>query len=117
MISDEARELIETRPVAISTCTLDRPNISVAAYLKIVNDQIIITDNYMAKTISNINKNRKIELAVWGDDLVGYKIVGTAAYEDSGLWLDFVRNLKENDGLPAKGAIVITINDIKKIGD
>jgi len=117
MITPEAKRLIENNPVAISTCIFDNPNISVAAYLKVVDNQIVITDNYMAKTIRNLGKNKKIELAVWGDDWVGYKISGTASYETEGKWFNIVKSQVENLGLPAKGAIVVTIDSIKRIGD
>ena len=117
MISKEAKELLETKPVAIATCVLDKPNISVAAYLKVVYEKIVITDNYLSTTVTNINKNKKIELAVWGNDWIGYKIIGTAVYENSGKWLEYVKNMVENQGLPAKGAILVTIDNIKRIGD
>ena len=117
MISEEAKKLIETKPVAISTCVMDEPNISVAAFVKVVEDKIVITDNYMAKTVQNLSKNNKIELAVWDEDWAGYKISGTATYESSGKWLEYVKGLSENAGLPAKGAILVKVNDIRKIGE
>ncbi len=118
MISDEAKKLIENNPVAISTCSMDKPNISVAAYVKVLPDEkLLITDNYMTTTVSNLHKNGKVELAVWGDDWIGYKISGKAAYEDAGKWLDYARNITENQGLPVKGAILVTIDNIKRIGD
>jgi predicted pyridoxine 5'-phosphate oxidase superfamily flavin-nucleotide-binding protein len=118
MITSEAKKLIEENPVAIATCVFDKPNISVAAYIKVIDDNtLVITDNYMAKTVSNINKNNKIEIAVWDKDWVGYKISGKASYETTGKWLEFVQKMSENKGLPAKGAILVTVNEIKRIGD
>lgn len=117
MISQEAKKIIEENPIAIATCVFDIPNVSVAAFCKVEEGKIIITDNYMAKTVAIIQKNNKIELAVWDKDWKGYKISGRASYEISGKWLDYVKNIPENDGLPAKGAIIVTIDNIKRIGD
>jgi predicted pyridoxine 5'-phosphate oxidase superfamily flavin-nucleotide-binding protein len=117
-ITKELKKLLENQPVSIATCTFDKPNISVAAYLRVLDDgRILITDNYMAITVKNIQKNKKIELAVWGLDWIGYKISGTAVYENTGHWLDFVQAMPENDKLPAKGAILVTVENVKKIGD
>lgn len=117
MISKEAKLLLEKYPVAIATCVLDKPNVSVAAYVKVLNKEIIITDNYMVQTVKNIKLNNKVDLVVWNSDWVGYKISGTAEYYNDGKWLEYIRKMPENQGLPAKGAIVIKISSIKKIGD
>ncbi|MDD5639155.1 MAG: hypothetical protein PHO28_04620 [Candidatus Pacebacteria bacterium] len=36
-------------------------------------------------------------------------ILGKAKYYKKGEWLNYVKKLKENKGLPAKGAIVIKV--------
>ena len=37
-------------------------------------------------------------------------------YFDSGIWLDYVKSLEENEGLPAKGAVVINVSSIDELG-
>ena len=116
-IPDEAKKLLETRVVAIGTIG-DYPNVTPVLYCKVVDNQIIITHNYMEETLDNIAENKKTCLAVWDDtpnNEYGYKFYGTAEYFPKGKWLAFVKGLKENKGFPAKGAIVFTPERIKKI--
>ena len=40
---------------------------------------------------------------------------GTAEYFTSGKWLDRVKQMPENEGYPARGAILVTISGIKKL--
>ncbi len=115
-INKEAIKIIEENPVALSTCNDNKPNASVAAFVKVKDDKIIITNNYMGKTIDNIKENPKLCLVVWNKDWTGYKIEGDAEYFEEGEWFDFVKKIPENKDEPCKGAIVITINNIKEIG-
>jgi hypothetical protein len=51
---------------------------------------------------------------VWNDK-EGYRINGEAEYFDSGLWRDRVREIPENKELLCKGAIVISIKEIRRM--
>jgi predicted pyridoxine 5'-phosphate oxidase superfamily flavin-nucleotide-binding protein len=108
------KNLIEENPVAFVTITKgNKPNIIGTACAKLVSEnEILLTDNYMNQTILDIKQNNNVCLAVWDKNLKGCKIVGTAEYFDSGKWKTFVENLKENAGLPAKGAILINITKV-----
>ena len=109
--------MLEGFPIAIATSTESgTPNIAVAAYVKVKDNKIILTNNYMGKTIQNINQNPKISLAVWNSDWKGYQIHGTAKHYEKGEWFDFVKSMKENKNEPCKGAIVIIPESIRKIG-
>ena len=117
IIDKEAIKTIEENPLAIATSTKDgKPNVAVAAYAKIKDDKIIITNNYMGKTIDNIKQNQEVSLVVWNKDWKGYKIQGTAECSEKGKWFDFVKSMKENKNEPCKGAVVITVKSIKEIG-
>ncbi len=111
---------IEKAIVAVATVDeKNQPhNISVAC-VKIKDDKIILTDNYMKSTVENIKKNPNVSLVFWygkeGEEK-GYRINGKAEYFDSGKWVEFVKELEENKGYPAKGAIVIEVNEIKELG-
>lgn len=63
----EIKNKIEKSIIALATC--DRKgnphNIAVAC-VKIKEDKIIITDNYMQKTKKNIKNNPNIALVFWG---------------------------------------------------
>ena len=68
----------------------------------------------MRTTSKNLIKNKNVCLAVWNKNK-GYKLIGKANYFNSGKWKKFVGNMKENKGLPAKGAILIGIRKIIKL--
>lgn len=118
MTLNEIKEIIENNPVALSTVTEEnKPNVIAAAFVKVVSEnQVLISDNYMNETVQNIKTNNNICLAVWNKDWQGYKIIGTAIYHDSGEWLDFVKSIPENKDHPAKGAVLIDVEKIIKLG-
>jgi hypothetical protein len=53
-------------------------------------------------------------LLVWDKKWQGYKIIGQAKYFTTGKWKELVVAMKENKGLPAKGAILIKVSKIIK---
>lgn len=110
----EIKNLIEENPVALVTVmSSGKPNAIGVAYVKVVsNTEIVITDNYMNQTPKDIQNNKDVCLLVWNKDMEGYKMIGQADYLSSGKWLDFVKNLPENKGLPAKGAILVKVEKI-----
>lgn len=68
----------------------------------------------MRKSIENIKKNENVALVGWDKHFNGYQFLGKAQYFNSGKWIKFVKNLKENKNMPAKGAIVVNIQQIIK---
>lgn len=115
MITKEIKQLIEENPLALATIKNNKPYVIVVAYVKVLSNKIIITDNYMKNTKENIKENPNVALVVWNKDWQGYQINGTAEYFDKGKWLDFVKSLEENKGYPTKGAILVEIKEIKKL--
>jgi len=67
---------------------------------------------YMKQTKENLEKNNRVCLAVWNKDWQGAKLVGTAEYFSEGEWKKFVEEMVENKGLPAKGAILISLEEV-----
>jgi len=110
----EIKNIIESNPVSLSTIMKDgNPNAIGVAYVKVISDmEIVITDNYMNQTIEDIQKNKNVCLLSWDKDMKGYKLIGQAEYLSSGKWLDFVKNMPENAGLSAKGAILVKVVNI-----
>jgi predicted pyridoxine 5'-phosphate oxidase superfamily flavin-nucleotide-binding protein len=119
MIKDnsEAKKIIEENPVALATVDqLGNPNVIGVACVKIISpDEILITDNYMKRTKENIESNPNVCLAAWNKDWKGYKIIGKAKYFTDGRWKEYVEKMPDNIGLPAKGAIIISISKITKL--
>jgi predicted pyridoxine 5'-phosphate oxidase superfamily flavin-nucleotide-binding protein len=116
-IDNNIKTLIESNPVSFATVDFqNHPNVTGVAFVKVVNErQLIITDNFMKQTKDNIINNDNVCLAVWDKDWNGYKIIGTAEYFDSGEWKTYVEQMPDNKGLPAKGAILMTITDLIKL--
>jgi len=120
-INEEQKQLIENNAVAVATVDVAcNPHCIAVAAVKVVSpNQILITNNYMNKTPKNIQLNNKLTFAVWNkdweDDCTGYEFIGTAEYFSSGKWHDAIKNMKDNEGLPAKGAILVTIEKVKRL--
>ncbi|MBU4501273.1 MAG: pyridoxamine 5'-phosphate oxidase family protein [Nanoarchaeota archaeon] len=120
-INKEIKKLVEGNALGLATIDHEnKPHCIAVGYVKVVSeDQILITDNYMAETVKNIQKNNNVSLAVWSrnwkEDCKGYELKGTAEYFSDGEWYDKVKAIPENDGETCKGAILIRINKIKKL--
>jgi predicted pyridoxine 5'-phosphate oxidase superfamily flavin-nucleotide-binding protein len=120
MISNDARKLLESNPVALATSSLVEPDVAVVADVKVLGEsKLLIGDNYLTTTKVNIEKNGKVSLVVWNPEwqnsCFGYKITGKAVYETVGPFYDMIQLI--HAGFPAKGAIIVTVNKIKRIGD
>jgi len=117
-IDNNLKQLIENNPLAFATVNKDNtPNVIAVAFVKVVSDnQVIITDNYMSKTKGNIQDNNNVCMIVWDKDWNGYKFIGTTEYFTSGKWKTYIEQMEENKGEPAKGAILVTISEIIKLG-
>jgi predicted pyridoxine 5'-phosphate oxidase superfamily flavin-nucleotide-binding protein len=114
----DAKKIIENNPIAFSTIdNTNKPNVIAVAYVKVVsNNQLLITDNFMKQTKENLVANNNVCLAVWDKDWNGYKISGTANYFIDGPWKKYIENMTENKGLSAKGAILINVSKLEKLG-
>jgi uncharacterized protein len=115
-ISENLKEIIENNPLVVATVTgKSKPNAVVVAFAKVVADKVLITDNFMKRTIADIKKNNRVCLLTWNKEWKGFKIIGRAEYHQSGKWKKFVELMKENKGLPAKGAILVKVLKVIKL--
>jgi predicted pyridoxine 5'-phosphate oxidase superfamily flavin-nucleotide-binding protein len=120
-INPKIKKLIEENALAFATVDeKGNPHCIAVGFVKVVSkNQILVTDNYMVETTRNIQKNPNIALVVWSKDwkekCVGYELRGVAQYFRSGKWYEMVKKMPENKGEPCKGAILVTINKIKKL--
>lgn len=109
------KNLVENNPIALATIGNNKPNVIGVACVKVVSEtEILITDNYMKQTVKNILANNNVCLVVWDKNLCGYKLIGKAKYYEHGKWKEFIEKMKENKGLPTKGAILIKVSKIIK---
>ena len=112
-ITKNIKKIIEQNPLAFATARNKKPYVIGVASAKVVNgDKIILTDNFMKTTVRNILENNNVALVVWNKRWEGYQFLGKAKYYKNGKWLNYVKKLKENKGLPVKGAIVVKVEKI-----
>lgn len=117
-ISQAQKKLIEKRVLGFATSDLDgKPNVIAVSAAKVIEeDKILITDNYMGKSRQNLLKNSQVAIVVWSKgEEEGYQFKGVVQYLTSGKWKKFVEEMKENKGLPAKAAVLVTIKEIYKL--
>ena len=51
----------------------------------------------------------------WKNNCFGYVLKGTAEHFTEGKWFDEVSRIAENEDLEFKGAILVTIDELKRI--
>lgn len=108
--------MIEENPVALATTINHKPHVIAVAFCKVINkDSVLITDNFMKTCKNNILKNGNVALAVWDKSWSGFQLKGKASYYKKGKWFDQMKQLKENKDCPAKGAILVKVNQIIKL--
>ena len=114
VIKPKFRKLIQGNPLAFATVGAgNKPNVIGVACVKVVSgNQILITDNFMGQTRKNLKRNSSVCAAVWDKKWKGCKLIGSARYYNRGIWQKCVRQLPENKGLPAKGAIIVTVKKL-----
>lgn len=120
-INGELKKLIEENILAFSTIDENgKPHCIAVGFVKVVSkNQILITDNYMVETTRNIQRSSNVALIVWNKNWkknsTGYELRGIAEYFTKGKWHKMVKQIPENKGESCKGAILVTINKIKKL--
>lgn len=117
---NDLKTKIEGNALSLATVSLDgTPHCIVVGFCKIVDGKIVITDNCMVETTKNIVRNPRVSIALysrdWENDCWGFELRGKAEYFKEGGAVDFVRKLKENKDAYPKGAIVVTVDKIKKL--
>jgi predicted pyridoxine 5'-phosphate oxidase superfamily flavin-nucleotide-binding protein len=115
----DIKDKIEKAIIAVATAnSKGEPHNIAVACVKVEDNKIIITNNYMKTTVENIKNNPKVSLVFWegkeGNE-EGWRIDGQVEYHEEGTWLEFVKGLKENKGLPARGALVVNIEKIRRL--
>lgn len=70
---------------AVSTCSPDGiPNVVPCSMKQAIDAQtVMISDQYMNKTLANLQANPHMAVSVWKDDS-GYQVKGTVTYENEG---------------------------------
>jgi uncharacterized protein len=92
------------------------PNVVPMGFCQLVDDETIwIADNFMLKSLANLNENPNIAIYVWGPDTGGcFQIKGKADVINSGEKFEQMRAIVHaaKPGLPAKTLIEVKINEV-----
>lgn len=117
------KELFEKkRIVALATASRDgMPNVVPVGATKIIDDEtILISDQFMNKTLKNMKENPHAAITFWSGP-EGYQLKGTVFYETSGTrfeetaeWVkEMGKSLKKP--LRSKGLVIFKITEIYKV--
>lgn len=81
---------------AFSTCANGVPNVVPVSMKQVIDDEtVMVSDQYMNKTLANIKANPHVALSVW-DEEGGFQIKGSVVYENEGLRYEAVaKQVKE----------------------
>ncbi|MGB5157968.1 MAG: pyridoxamine 5'-phosphate oxidase family protein [Desulfobacterales bacterium] len=119
-MTDRMKELFEkVSAVALATSTPDgTPNVVPVSAKKIIDDEtVLISDQFLGKTLANMKSNPKVSVTYW-EGREGYQLKGTITIETSGKrfeetarWIDDM-SAKAGFPLKSKGAVILKIEEI-----
>jgi uncharacterized protein len=119
-ITDEMKQVAEkAEAFNVATTTKNgEPNVVPISFAKVLSDdELLLMDSFMRKTIENIKANPRVAISVWEKrigDSIGYQFKGSARIETSGRVFDegvkWVRDIEP--ALSPKAAIIVTVDSI-----
>ncbi len=119
-MTDRMKELFEKVPAAVvATATPDgEPNAVPVGAKKIIDDEtILISDQFLNKTLANMKSNPRVALSFW-EGHEGYQLKGSITietsgkrYEETAKWVEEMGN-KAGFPLKSKGAVILKIEEI-----
>ena len=118
-LNDNLKNAINENLVYVATSDLNgTPNVVPIGFCKVINDDtLLLADNFMKKTFSNLKENPKMSLII--DDVRNYpfQLKGTTEiYEDGDYFkevTDWVAEVKNE--LAPKSAIIFKVTEIYSI--
>jgi predicted pyridoxine 5'-phosphate oxidase superfamily flavin-nucleotide-binding protein len=117
-ITEEIKEIAaKTKGFAVATTTKDgEPHVVPVGFGKVLSeDELLLVDVFMKKTLENIKANPRVAVSVWDmESLKGYEFKGIARIETSGKIFDESANMVKSimPQLSAKGAIIVKVDSI-----
>lgn len=120
-ITEEMKRVIgETKVFAVATASKDgEPNVVPIAFGKVLGEEeILLVDNFMKKTMENLKTNPRIAVSVWkAGDSKGYQFKGNVKIETSGRnFEDGVKMVKAKEPkLSPKAAVIVRVKSIYSI--
>jgi predicted pyridoxine 5'-phosphate oxidase superfamily flavin-nucleotide-binding protein len=117
-ITDEMKDIAnKTKGFALATATKDGdPHVIPVGFSKVLSDnEVLLVDVFMKKTLENIEANPKVAVSVWDyDGMKGYEFKGNARIETSGkAFEDGVKMVKSMfPKFDARAAVVVRVDSI-----
>lgn len=120
LISPSLKKFIEANALGFATVNKKGvPHNIAVAYLKVIDDQIIISNAHIKESIKNLEYNDAVSLVIWnpewGKSCVGFELAGKAKNYTIGKWLKYVKDLPDNKDCDISSAIVVKVKNIKKL--
>ena len=117
-ITEEMKKVTEnTKGFAFATVAKDgNPHVIPVGFGKVLSeDELLLVDVFMNKTLENIKSNPKVAVSAWNmETLEGYEFKGSARVENSGkVFDDSVKMVKSLlPQLDAKAAVIVKVDSI-----
>jgi uncharacterized protein len=110
-----AFQTMKTFPVATASKE-GWPNVVPIGFVELVSDDTIwVADNFMKKTLANIQENPKISIYVYGPETKGcFQIKGDVELKTSGTEFDKMQETVRSKmaQAPAKGLLIVKIREV-----
>jgi len=119
--TEEMKRVIgEAKVFAVATASKDgEPNVVPIAFGKVLGEEeILLVDNFMNKTVENLKTNPRAAVSVWkAGDSKGYQFKVDVRIETSGRnFEDGVKMVKAKEPkLSPKAAVIVTVKSIYSI--
>lgn len=119
-MTQRMQDLFNTvRTAILATATADgTPNAVPVGAKKIIDNQtILISDQFLNKTLANMQANPQVALTFW-EGHEGYQLKGRVSIETSGRRYEetasWIQELSEKAGFPlkSKGAVILQVEEI-----
>jgi len=96
-----------------ATCSKDQvPNLIYLTYLKVVDDEtVLVADNYLDKTLRNIQENPRACFAVRDKEKGSYQVKGSIERKTSGPLYEEVQKWVEAKH-PRKAAVILHVEEV-----
>lgn len=113
-LSDKVKNLLGSAKTWVIATQGETPNAVPILFKKVVgDDELVLFDVFMNKTIENIKKNGKVAVSVYNEDtLEGYQIKGNADYTTDAALVAEGNGITSGFKLTTKGAVTIKVQEV-----
>lgn len=119
-LTERMKEILNKQEtITIATATKEGiPNSVPVSAKKVLDDEtILISDQFMGKTLDNLKANPYISFSFW-DGFEGYQVKGSVSIETSGKRFEetaqWIEGIGKQIGVPlkSKGALIVSVKEI-----